>query len=82
MESEGLQQVRQKSFLALKALAHDNPVIQNRLYDRMFELLNVQGADKELAMALVEVPNILCKGKNPNSVLINRTQPSPTKWVC
>ncbi|XP_075250138.1 inositol 1,4,5-trisphosphate-gated calcium channel ITPR2-like isoform X3 [Convolutriloba macropyga] len=55
MESEGLQQVRQKSFLALKALAHDNPVIQNRLYDRMFELLNVQGADKELAMALVEI---------------------------
>ena len=55
MESESLQEVRRKSFLALKALAHDNPTIQNRLYNRMFELLNVQGADKELAMALVEV---------------------------
>ena len=55
LENEGLKLVRENAFLLLKAMAHEHPVIQCRLYDRMFELLNVMGADRQLAMVLTEV---------------------------
>ena len=36
-------------------MARDNETVQQRLFDRMDMLLNIQGAEPEMAEALVEV---------------------------
>ncbi|XP_065833160.1 inositol 1,4,5-trisphosphate-gated calcium channel ITPR1-like isoform X3 [Oscarella lobularis] len=54
-EYQGLQLIFRKSFRLLQALAHGNPVVQQRLYQRLDQLLTIRGAESEMANALIEV---------------------------
>ncbi|XP_077987360.1 inositol 1,4,5-trisphosphate-gated calcium channel ITPR1-like [Glandiceps talaboti] len=51
----GLQEIFKKCFTFLKVMARGNDVVQMRLYDRLDVLLNVKGAEAEMAAALTEV---------------------------
>ncbi|XP_062518427.1 inositol 1,4,5-trisphosphate receptor type 1-like isoform X2 [Corticium candelabrum] len=52
---EGLREIFRKCFRFLQAMARDNTVVQNRLFDRLDKLLGVHGTEAELADALTEV---------------------------
>ena len=41
--------------MLLNVMARDNETVQQRLFDRMDMLLNIKGAEPEMADALVEV---------------------------
>ena len=47
--------ILRKALVLLRALARDNTVVQQRIFDRLDELLEVQGVEDEIASALVEV---------------------------
>jgi hypothetical protein len=51
----GIHEVFQQSFLLLKAMARENETVQQRLFDRLDMMLNIQGAEAEMADALIEV---------------------------
>ncbi|KAL3848190.1 hypothetical protein ACJMK2_019064, partial [Sinanodonta woodiana] len=51
----GLRRVFQRTFTLLKMMAHKNPTVQGRLFDRLDLLLSKEGAAPELAEALTEV---------------------------
>ena len=52
---QGMQEIFRKSFRLLKAMARGNVLVQQRLFDRLDILLNIKGAEPELAEALIEV---------------------------
>ncbi len=41
--------------MLLKVMARGNEAVQQRLFDRLDMLLNIQGAENEMAEALIEV---------------------------
>ncbi|KAI0213921.1 Inositol 1,4,5-trisphosphate receptor type 3, partial [Lamellibrachia satsuma] len=51
----GMQEIFRKCFSFLKAMARENVLVQQRLFDRLDLLLNIQGAESEMAEALIEV---------------------------
>ena len=55
----GVRNIFQKAFELLKAMARGNPTVQQRLFDRLDILLNIQGAESQMAQALVEVSSFL-----------------------
>ncbi|XP_070538210.1 inositol 1,4,5-trisphosphate-gated calcium channel ITPR3-like [Ptychodera flava] len=52
---KGLQNIFKKCFELLRVMARGNDVVQRRLYDRVDVLLNIKGAEAEMARALTEV---------------------------
>nr|XP_006825393.1 PREDICTED: inositol 1,4,5-trisphosphate receptor type 1-like [Saccoglossus kowalevskii] len=51
----GLQAIFKKCFAFLQVMARGNEIVQKRLYDRLDVLLDVKGAEAEMAKALTEV---------------------------
>ncbi|XP_070537450.1 LOW QUALITY PROTEIN: inositol 1,4,5-trisphosphate-gated calcium channel ITPR3-like [Ptychodera flava] len=51
----GLQEIFKKCFELLRVMARGNDIVQIRLYDRLDVLLNIKGAEAEMARALTEV---------------------------
>ena len=51
----GIRTIFQKCFTLLKVMARGNEVVQQRLFDRLDMLLNIKGAEPEMAEALIEV---------------------------
>ncbi len=51
----GIRTIFRKCFALLKVMARGNDTVQHRLFDRLDMLLNIQGAEPEMAEALVEV---------------------------
>lgn len=49
------RKVLEKTFTLMKLMAHNNKIVQGRLFDRLDMLLGKQGAGPELADALTEV---------------------------
>jgi hypothetical protein len=56
----GIRSIFQKAFILLKVMARGNEGIQQRLFDRLDMLLNIQGAEAEMALALTEVRSKSC----------------------
>ena len=52
---QGMKATLQSSFKLLKAMARGNAVVQGRLFDQLDFLLNVKGAEPEMADAVLEV---------------------------
>ena len=42
----------------MKAMARGNPVVQERLFDRLDMMLGIVGAEAEMAVALIEVGSL------------------------
>ena len=62
-----MQEIFRKCFSLLKAMARENALVQQRLFDRLDMLLHIRGAESEMAEALIEVnitahftPDSLC----------------------
>ncbi len=51
----GFTLILRKALALLCALARGNTIVQQRLFDRLDELLEVQSVEDELACALIEV---------------------------
>ena len=51
----GIRSIFQKCFKLLQSMARGNEVVQQRLFDRLDMLLNIEGAQSEMAEALTEV---------------------------
>lgn len=51
----GIREVFQQAFCLLQAMARGNEIVQQRLFDRLDMLLNIKGAEPEMAQALTEV---------------------------
>ena len=51
----GMRRIFDKSFMLLKCMARGNEQVQQRLFDRIDLLLNVQGAEPKMAECLTEV---------------------------
>lgn len=52
---KGLRKVLQNALICLKMFARDNNEVKDRLMNRLDLLLDVKGAESELAIALTEV---------------------------
>ena len=55
----GIREIFQKCFVLLKVMARGNEAVQQRLFDRLDMLLNIQGAENQMAEALIEVKRCL-----------------------
>lgn len=54
---QGMKAALQASFRLLKAICRGNPTVQARLFDQLDFLLQVKGAEPEMAEAVLEVYN-------------------------
>lgn len=51
----GIKSIFENSFVLLKSLARGNETVQRRLFDRLDKILEIEGAEPQLADALIEV---------------------------
>ena len=51
----GLEEIMKKSLFLLKSIARGNDVVQNRMFERLNNLLKIKVVESELAIALQEV---------------------------